>query len=73
MKFRRFDATDTANIRAAEAKRELRRLRNIENEAAQGRYPEELPCHGSGNKYGEANYDDGHDRRYYCGGQWCCP
>lgn len=69
MKYRRFDATDTANIRAAGAKRERRRLRNIDNEASQGRYPEEAQC-GCG-KWGEINYDG---RLYYCGGsQWCCP
>jgi hypothetical protein len=69
MRNRRFDATDTANIRAAEAKRERRRLRNIDNEAAQGRYPEEAEC-GCG-KWGPINYDGS---AYYCGGsERCCP
>ncbi|RWA27980.1 hypothetical protein DJ028_08300 [Pseudomonas veronii] len=42
MKFRRFDATDTARIRAAQSKREQRQERNYRNEAAQGREPEGL-------------------------------
>lgn len=58
---------DLARIKAAQAKRERRRLRNIANEAAQGRYPEEVMC-GCG-KWGEPNYED----RYYCGSRWCMP
>lgn len=42
MRYRRFDATDTANIRAAEAKRHSRIERNYRNEAAQGREPDGL-------------------------------
>lgn len=42
MKFRRFDATDTAYIRAAQAKRNSRIERNYRNEAAQGREPDGL-------------------------------
>jgi len=72
MKYRRFDATDTARIRAAEAKRERRRLRNIENEAAQGRYPEQAEC--SCGEWGDVNYDDGYYRGFFCGGsERCCP
>jgi hypothetical protein len=64
--------SDLQRRRAAEAKRERRRLRNIESEASQGRYPEEAKC-GCG-KWGEINYDDGSFRGYFCGGsQWCCP
>jgi hypothetical protein len=42
MKLRRFDATDTARMRAAQGKREHRQERNFRNEAAQGREPEGL-------------------------------
>lgn len=42
MKNRRFDATDTANIRAAQTKRYSRIERNYRNEAAQGREPDGL-------------------------------
>lgn len=64
--------SDLSRRHAAQAKRERRRLRNIENEKSQGRYPEEYKC-GCG-RWGEANYDDGCGPMYYCGGsQWCCP
>ncbi len=42
MRYRRFDATDTGRMRAAEAKRHSRIERNYRNEAAQGREPEGL-------------------------------
>ena len=42
MKFNRSDATDSANIRAAQAKRHSRIERNYRNEAAQGREPDGL-------------------------------
>jgi hypothetical protein len=42
MKLRRFDATDTARMRAAQSKREHRQERNYRTEAAQGREPEGL-------------------------------
>lgn len=51
----------------AKDKRERRRLRNISNEAAQGRYPEQAEC-GCG-KWGEVNYDG---NAYYCGGSERC-
>ncbi|WP_313453482.1 hypothetical protein [Stutzerimonas nitrititolerans] len=58
---------------AAKQKRDRRRQRNIGNEAAQGRYPEEAMCGGCG-QWGEINYDDGRHRGYFCGGSdRCCP
>lgn len=56
----------------AQAKRDHRIERNIRNEAAQGRYPEQLECRCGA--WGEVNYDDGAYRGYFCGGsERCCP
>jgi hypothetical protein len=84
MKFRRFDATDTGRIRAAEAKRHARIERNYRNEAAQGREPEGLQriggvwraeCRSCGNDYVMDCDAREFDPNYsYCGrSEWCCP
>lgn len=59
---------ERARMMAAKRKRERRQLRNIANEAAQGRGPEEVEC-GCGREWGVPNYEE----RYYCGSQWCMP
>lgn len=50
-------------------KRERRQERNIRNEVAQGRGPEQAEC-GCG-RWGDVNYEG---NSYYCGGSpRCCP
>lgn len=84
MRFHRFNATDTAYIRAAESKRQRRQERNYRAEAAQGRGPEGLmriggawvaECRSCGNDYEICCDAREFDPDYsYCGGsQWCCP
>lgn len=84
MKFRRFDATDTGRIRAAEAKRQSRIERNYRNEAAQGREPEGLQriggvwvaeCRSCGEDYEfDCDAREFHEDCSYCGrSERCTP
>lgn len=82
MKLRRFDATDTARIRAAQSKRNNRIERNYRNEASQGREPEGLQrigkvwkaeCRSCGNDYVfDCDAREFHPDYSYCGGSERC-